>query len=94
MCKVWQVVQAGGECGCEAASDEVWKELFAAPSPPQILFEETLYQNANDGTPFVKILQNQGIIPGIKVPKPFRFLQTCCCWVLLLLLLRVLHVPA
>jgi fructose-bisphosphate aldolase class I len=32
-----------------------------------ILFHETLYQKADDGTPFVKILQNRGIIPGIKV---------------------------
>ena len=34
-----------------------------------ILFEETLYQNANDGTPFVSLLQSKGIIPGIKVDK-------------------------
>lgn len=32
-----------------------------------ILFHETLYQKADDGTPFVKILQDRGIIPGIKV---------------------------
>lgn len=35
----------------------------------QILFEETLYQNSTSGTPFVKILQQKGIIPGIKVDK-------------------------
>lgn len=34
-----------------------------------ILFHETLYQNADDGTPFVKILKDNGIIPGIKVDK-------------------------
>ena len=34
-----------------------------------ILFHETLYQKADDGTPFVKILRDQGIIPGIKVDK-------------------------
>jgi len=34
-----------------------------------ILFHETLYQKADDGTPFVKILQDKGIIPGIKVDK-------------------------
>jgi fructose-bisphosphate aldolase class I len=34
-----------------------------------ILFHETLYQKADDGTPFVKLLQSQGIIPGIKVDK-------------------------
>jgi len=31
------------------------------------LFEETLYQTAADGTPFVKVLDKNGIIPGIKV---------------------------
>ena len=35
----------------------------------QILFEETLYQNDTNGTPFVKILQDKNIIPGIKVDK-------------------------
>lgn len=34
-----------------------------------ILFHETLYQKTDDGTPFVKILQERGIIPGIKVDK-------------------------
>jgi len=37
--------------------------------PLQILFEETLYQDTKNGTPFVKILQDKGIIPGIKVDK-------------------------
>lgn len=32
-----------------------------------ILFEETLFQSAEDGTPFVDVLKNEGIIPGIKV---------------------------
>jgi fructose-bisphosphate aldolase class I len=34
-----------------------------------ILFEETLYQVADDGTQFVDILKSKGIIPGIKVDK-------------------------
>jgi len=34
-----------------------------------ILFEETLYQSASDGTPFVDILNEAGIVPGIKVDK-------------------------
>jgi fructose-bisphosphate aldolase class I len=34
-----------------------------------ILYEETLFQNADDGTPFVKILKDKGVIPGIKVDK-------------------------
>ena len=32
-----------------------------------ILFHETLYQKADDGTPFVKLIQDRGILPGIKV---------------------------
>jgi fructose-bisphosphate aldolase class I len=34
-----------------------------------ILFEETLYQKAADGTPFVELLKQKGVIPGIKVDK-------------------------
>jgi fructose-bisphosphate aldolase class I len=34
-----------------------------------ILFEETLYQNTTDGKKMVDILQENGIIPGIKVDK-------------------------
>ena len=34
-----------------------------------ITFEETLYQKAADGTPFVDVMKKQGIIPGIKVDK-------------------------
>lgn len=34
-----------------------------------ILFEETLFQKADDGTPFPKLLADQGVIPGIKVDK-------------------------
>ena len=32
-----------------------------------ILFSETLYQKADDGMPFVKHLQSNGVVPGIKV---------------------------
>ncbi|KAF2879361.1 hypothetical protein ILUMI_26808 [Ignelater luminosus] len=32
-----------------------------------ILFHETLYQKADNGTPFVELLKQTGIIPGIKV---------------------------
>ena len=34
-----------------------------------ILFDETIRQDAADGTPMVKVLSDQGIIPGIKVDK-------------------------
>jgi fructose-bisphosphate aldolase class I len=32
-----------------------------------ILFDETIRQKAKDGTPFTKVLAEQGVIPGIKV---------------------------
>lgn len=32
-----------------------------------ILFHETLYQKADDGRPFVELIKQLGIIPGIKV---------------------------
>ncbi|XP_017793284.1 PREDICTED: fructose-bisphosphate aldolase-like isoform X2 [Habropoda laboriosa] len=34
-----------------------------------ILYHETLYQKADDGTPFVELLKQRGILPGIKVDK-------------------------
>ncbi|QDT44133.1 Fructose-bisphosphate aldolase class 1 [Gimesia alba] len=34
-----------------------------------ILFDETIRQKTEDGTPFVQVLQEVGIIPGIKVDK-------------------------
>jgi len=37
-----------------------------------ILFDETIRQAAADGTPFVKLLKEQGVISGIKVDKGAR----------------------
>jgi fructose-bisphosphate aldolase class I len=34
-----------------------------------ILFDETIRQSSDDGTPFPKLLSSKGIIPGIKVDK-------------------------
>ena len=34
-----------------------------------ILFDETLRQGTQDGTPFAELLSNRGIVPGIKVDK-------------------------
>ena len=34
-----------------------------------ILYDETIRQNGADGTPLVKVLAEQGVIPGIKVDK-------------------------
>ena len=48
--------------------------LFTAPGAGNhisgvILFDETIRQSAADGTPMVEIIQDAGIIPGIKVDK-------------------------
>src|SRR3954463_13326615 len=32
-----------------------------------ILYDETIRQKASDGTPFPKLLESKGIVPGIKV---------------------------
>src|SRR5262249_22720627 len=32
-----------------------------------ILYDETIHQSTTQGMPFVKVLQNAGVIPGIKV---------------------------
>ena len=34
-----------------------------------ILFDETIRQKASDGTPFPRLLESKGIVPGIKVDK-------------------------
>lgn len=43
-----------------------------------ILFEETLYQVADDGTPFVDIMKKKGMIPGIKVRVCLEKYTTYC----------------
>ena len=45
------------------------------------MFKETLYQAASDGTPFVKILGEQGVMPGIKVDEvgAWRACVVCVC---------------
>jgi fructose-bisphosphate aldolase class I len=48
--------------------------LFTTPGAEEyisgvILYDETIRQNALDGTPFPKLLESKGIIPGIKVDK-------------------------
>jgi fructose-bisphosphate aldolase class I len=48
--------------------------LFTTPGVEEyisgvILFDETIRQSAADGTPFPKLLESKGVIPGIKVDK-------------------------
>jgi fructose-bisphosphate aldolase, class I len=56
-----------------AESRRAWRDLlFSAPAIGRylsgvILFDETIHQAAADGTPFVELLAEQGVLAGIKV---------------------------
>ena len=61
--------------GLESTEDtrRAYRELlFTTPGAEEyisgvILYDETIRQSASDGTPFPKLLESKGIIPGIKV---------------------------
>ncbi|GLJ08201.1 hypothetical protein SUGI_0083990 [Cryptomeria japonica] len=58
----------------EANRQALRELLFTAPGALPcisgvILFEETLYQKTASGKPFVEVLQEGGVVPGIKVDK-------------------------
>jgi fructose-bisphosphate aldolase, class I len=63
--------------GVESTEDtrRAYRELLFATDGAEeyisgvILFDETIRQSAEDGTPFPKLLESKGIIPGIKVDK-------------------------
>jgi fructose-bisphosphate aldolase class I len=42
-----------------------------------ILYDETIRQNAKDGTPLVKVIEKAGSLPGIKVDKGLKPLPFC-----------------
>ena len=42
-----------------------------------ILYDETIWQDARDGTPLVKIIEQSGAIPGIKVDEGTQALTSC-----------------
>jgi len=42
-----------------------------------ILYDETIWQNAKDGTPLVKIIEQSGAIPGIKVDEGTQAVPNC-----------------
>ncbi|HXF89676.1 MAG TPA: class I fructose-bisphosphate aldolase [Xanthobacteraceae bacterium] len=42
-----------------------------------ILFDETIWQNAKDGTPLIEIIRKAGSIPGIKVDEGTKPLPNC-----------------
>ena len=63
--------------GVESTEDtrRAYRELLFATDGVEefisgvILFDETIRQSSSDGTPFPKLLESKGIIPGIKVDK-------------------------
>ncbi len=42
-----------------------------------ILYDETIWQKAKDGTPLVKLIEQAGSIPGIKVDEGTEALPNC-----------------
>jgi len=42
-----------------------------------ILYDETIWQNAKDGTPLIKLIEQSGAIPGIKVDEGTQALPSC-----------------
>jgi fructose-bisphosphate aldolase class I len=42
-----------------------------------ILYDETIWQKARDGTPLIKIIEQDGAIPGIKVDEGTQALPNC-----------------
>src|ERR1700692_301331 len=42
-----------------------------------ILYDETIRQNAKDGTPLVKLIEKAGALPGIKVDKGIKPIPSC-----------------
>ena len=63
--------------GCESTEDRrrAYREMLFTTNGAAdhisgvILFDETIRQAASDGRPLPKILESQGIVPGIKVDK-------------------------
>jgi fructose-bisphosphate aldolase class I len=54
------------------ASDAMTKYISGV-----ILYDETIRQNAKDGTPLVKLIEKSGALPGIKVDKGTKPLTNC-----------------
>src|SRR3979411_888231 len=52
-------------------------EAMAKSISGVILYDETIWQNARDGTPLVKIIEQSGAIPGIKVDEGTQALPNC-----------------
>jgi fructose-bisphosphate aldolase, class I len=72
----------GVECTADSRRD--YRELLFRSSEAMskcisgvILYDETIRQNAKDGTPLVKLIEKAGALPGIKVDKGTKPLPFC-----------------
>ena len=69
---------------CTEASRRDYREMLFRSSEAMskyisgvILYDETIRQNAKDGTPLVKVIEKTGALPGIKVDKGVKPLPMC-----------------
>jgi fructose-bisphosphate aldolase, class I len=53
------------------------KEAMSKYISGVILYDETIWQKAKDGTPLVKLIEQAGVIPGIKVDEGTQPLPNC-----------------
>lgn len=53
------------------------KEAMSQCISGVILYDETIWQDAKDGTPLVKLIEQSGAIPGIKVDEGTQALPMC-----------------
>jgi fructose-bisphosphate aldolase, class I len=53
------------------------KDAMASHISGVILYDETIRQSAQDGTPLVKLIEAAGVMPGIKVDKSTKPLARC-----------------
>ncbi|QUS41386.1 fructose-bisphosphate aldolase class I [Tardiphaga alba] len=53
------------------------REAMSSAISGVILYDETIWQDAKDGTPLVKLIQDAGAIPGIKVDEGTQPLPNC-----------------
>ena len=72
----------GAECTADSRRD--YREMLFRSTEAMskyisgvILYDETIRQNAKDGTPLVKLIEAAGAIPGIKVDKGTKPLPFC-----------------
>jgi fructose-bisphosphate aldolase class I len=72
----------GAECTADSRRD--YREMLFRSGEAMskfisgvILYDETIRQNAKDGTPLVKLIEKAGALPGIKVDKGIKPLPFC-----------------